>query len=80
MQMSSRKGYQLHMRRGRGYLLEVTNQELLNDFIKSLESDRLIDTKDRNKSIAVYLAMQSDYVSMDKVAETFQISKRKCGK
>ena len=61
MQMSSRKGYQLHMRRGRGYLLEVTNQELLNDFIKSLESDRLIDTKDRNKSIAVYLAMQSDY-------------------
>lgn len=75
MQMSSRKGYQLHMRRGRGYLLEVTNQELLNDFIKSLESDRLIDTKDRNESIAVYLAMQSDYVSMDKVAETFQISK-----
>lgn len=75
MQMSSRKGYQLHMRRGRGYLLEVTNQELLNDYIKSLESDRLIDTKDRNKSIAVYLAMQSDYVSMDKVAETFQISK-----
>ena len=75
MQMSSRKGYQLHMRRGRGYLLEVTNQELLNDFIKSMESDRLIDTKDRNKSIAVYLAMQSDYVSMDKVAETFQISK-----
>lgn len=75
MQMSSRKGYQLHRRRGRGYLLEVTNRELLNDFIKSLESDRLIDTKDRNKSIAVYLAMQSDYVSMDKVAETFQISK-----
>lgn len=75
MQMSSRKGYQLHMRRGRGYLLEVTNRELLNNFIKSLESDRLIDTKDRNKSIAVYLAMQSDYVSMDKVAETFQISK-----
>ena len=75
MQMSSRKGYQLHMRRGRGYLLEVTNRELLDDFIKSLESDRLIDTKDRNKSIAVYLAMQSDYVSMDKVAETFQISK-----
>lgn len=75
MQMSSRKGYQLHMRRGRGYLLEVTNRELLNDFIKSLESDRLIDIKDRNKSIAVYLAMQSDYVSMDKVAETFQISK-----
>lgn len=75
MQMSSRKGYQLHMRRDRGYLLEVTNRELLNDFIKSLESDRLIDTKDRNKSIAVYLAMQSDYVSMDKVAETFQISK-----
>ena len=75
MQMSSRKGYQLHMRRGRGYLLEVTNRELLNDFIKSLESDRLIDTKDRNKSIAVYLAMQSDYVSMDKVAETFQISR-----
>lgn len=75
MQMSSRKGYQLHMRRGRGYLLEVTNRELLNDFIKSLESDQLIDTKDRNKSIAVYLAMQSDYVSMDKVAETFQISK-----
>lgn len=75
MQMSSRKGYQLHMRRGRGYLMEVTNQELLDDFIRTLESDLVLEPKDRIKSIAVYLTMQNEYSSMDKVADIFQISK-----
>lgn len=75
MQMSSRKGYQLHMRRGRGYLLEITNQGLLDDFVSTLESDMVLDTKDRIKSIVVYLTMHGEFCSMDKVAETFQISK-----
>ena len=37
IQISSRNGYQLHMRRGNGYLLEVINDRLLDEFMKSLE-------------------------------------------
>ena len=33
MQVSSRKGYQLHMRRGKGYLLEVVNRQLLDEYM-----------------------------------------------
>lgn len=75
MQMSSRKGYQLHMRRGSGYLIEITNQELLQEFLHSLECEETFNTKDRVKNIVAFLAIQSDFISMDKIAEAFQISK-----
>lgn len=33
MRVAPRKGYQLHMKRGQGYLLEITNRQLLDDFL-----------------------------------------------
>lgn len=75
MQMSSRKGYQLHMRRGRGYLLEVTNQELLQEFITSLQGEQTLNMKDRVKNIVAFLSLQQDFISMDKIADAFSISK-----
>lgn len=75
IQMSSRKGYQLHMRRGSGYLLEVINVELLQDFIATLSCEVIFDIKDRTKNMLAFLALQDDFISMDKIATTFCISK-----
>ena len=75
IQISSRNGYQLHMRRGNGYLLEVINDRLLDEFMKSLEHETMFDMKDRVKNMMAYLTLQESYVSMDRMAEQFQISR-----
>lgn len=74
-QMSSRKGYQLHMRRGWGYLLEMTNQCLLHEFILSLENNIDQNTNDRTKNIAGFLCLQQNFISMEIIADAFHISK-----
>ncbi|MGY3725374.1 transcriptional antiterminator, BglG family [Granulicatella balaenopterae] len=75
IQMSSRHGFQLYMRRGRGYLLEVTNLDLMNCFIKFLKSNKNLEAKDRIKNIVVLLILESDFVSTQEVADKLQISK-----
>ena len=61
MQVSSRKGYQLHMRRGKGYLLEVVNRQLLDEFIETLKVNEIYDTKDRVYNMVAYLATQKKF-------------------
>lgn len=75
MRISTRKGFQLHMKRGLGYLLEVSNEQLFEDFLESLNEGVSFPTKERAEQILSYLVIQDGYVSMDKVAETFQVSK-----
>lgn len=75
LKMSSRKGYQLRLQRGSGYLLEVTNQSLLNDFMQLLSQNKQYDTKNRIENILAYIALQKDFISMDEVASYFDISK-----
>lgn len=75
MLISSRKGYQLHMRRGKGYLIETTNQDLLKDFINSLQNDAMQIIADRIKDIAGLLCIKQGFVSMDSIAEVLRISK-----
>lgn len=75
MQVSSRKGYQLHMRRGKGYLLEVVNRQLLDEFIETLKVNEIYDTKDRVYNMVAYLANQKNFISMDNIADRFKTSK-----
>lgn len=75
LRMSSRKGYQLRLYRGKGYLLAVTNQELLNDFIKTLSLNKRYESKNRIEDILAYLSIQKNYISMDEIAEKFNVSK-----
>lgn len=75
MKVSSYNGFRIHTKRGRGYLLEVDNEKLLKDFIETLNENVLLDQKNRSVNILTYLILQNDYISMDKVAQTFQISK-----
>ncbi|MGX8833038.1 BglG family transcription antiterminator [Amedibacillus sp. YH-ame6] len=75
MQVSSRKGYQIHMRRGSGYLLEVTNHELFSEFITELKEDSGYATKNRANDILAYLAIQDGYITMDMIANEMSISR-----
>ena len=38
MRISPRKGFTFHNKRGSGYLLEITNEELFKDFMESLNA------------------------------------------
>jgi len=75
MQISPRKGFRLHLKRGKGYLLEVTNEQLFNDFLESLNDGFTFQTKERVNNILAYLAIQDDYITMDKIADAFLVSK-----
>ncbi|MGM9912056.1 BglG family transcription antiterminator [Floccifex sp.] len=74
MRISSRKGFQLHTKRGAGYLLEITNENLFNDFLDDLNSGVSFHVKERPSHILAYLAIQNNYVSIDSIAQTFQVS------
>lgn len=75
MRISPRKGFRLHNKRGSGYLLEITNNELFKDFMETLNEGVSFHVKERPAQILAYLAIQNGYISMDNIAETFQVSK-----
>lgn len=75
MRISPRKGFQFHVKRGTGYLLEVTNEQLFQDFLETLNEGVSFQTKERPAHILSYIVIQDGYISMDKIAETFQVSK-----
>lgn len=75
MRISPRKGFTFHNKRGSGYLLEITNEELFKDFMESLNEGIYFQVKERPAQILAYLAIQTGYISMDNIADTFQVSK-----
>lgn len=75
MRISPRNGFQIHIKRGQGYLLEVTNEELFKDFVESLNDGLSMNTKERPAHILAYLAVRKGFVSMEQIADFFQISK-----
>lgn len=75
MRISPRKGFTFHNKRGSGYLLEITNDELFKDFMESLNEGIYFQVKERPAQILAYLAIQTGYISMNNIADTFQVSK-----
>ena len=75
MRISPRKGFTFHNKRGSGYLLEITNEELFKDFMESLNEGIYFQVKERPAQILAYLAVQTGYISMNNIADTFQVSK-----
>lgn len=75
MRISPRKGFLLHMKREQGYLLEITNETLFNDFLETLNETFYVSTNERPAHVLSYLAIQEDYISMNKIADIFQVSK-----
>lgn len=75
MRISPRKGFTFHTKRGSGYLLEITNEELFKDFMETLNEGVSFHVKERPSQILAYLAIQTGYISMDNIADTFQVSK-----
>lgn len=57
MRISPRKGFLLHMKREQGYLLEITNETLFNDFLETLNETFYVSTNERPAHILSYLAI-----------------------
>lgn len=75
MRISTSKGFKIHTKRGVGYLLEINDHELFEKFLKTLDEDTVFKIKERPSQVLAFLSVQNEYISMDKVADTFQVSK-----
>lgn len=75
MRISPRKGFTIHSKRGLGYLLEITNEDLFEEFMSTLNEGISFNMKERPSLILAYLAIQNNYISMDSIAEVFRVSK-----
>ncbi|MFL0167049.1 BglG family transcription antiterminator [Candidatus Clostridium helianthi] len=75
MRISASKGFEIHIKRGVGYLLEIKDDELFGKFLKTLDENIVFKIKERPSQVLAFLSVQDEYISMDKVADTFQVSK-----
>lgn len=74
MRVSPRKGFRFHTKRGLGYLLEVTNEDLFKDFMNTLNEVVPFRVKERPAQILAFLSVQTRYISIDTIAEVFHVS------
>ncbi|NRY63715.1 BglG family transcription antiterminator [Clostridium beijerinckii] len=75
MRISASKGFEIHIKRVVGYLLEIKDDELFGKFLKTLDENIVFKIKERPSQVLAFLSVQDEYISMDKVADTFQVSK-----
>lgn len=74
IQLSKDKGFYINFRRGYGYILEVNDFKKLKRFMDSLNSDGNMTNSQRIQAIGFYLVMSDAYVTMDQLAEEFNVS------
>jgi lichenan operon transcriptional antiterminator len=71
---SLEKGFTLIKKRGKGYIIEVTNDEKLNQFIKNLK--KISNKLEVNaENIAAYIALQGEYITTDEIVGKLESSK-----
>ncbi|WP_282708508.1 PTS sugar transporter subunit IIA [Ligilactobacillus sp. Marseille-Q7487] len=74
--VSSKHGFQMHTKRGEGYFLEIIDKELFDDFLKFLDKNSFLDYENqREKLILTYILLNNSYVSMEKIADYFRVSR-----
>lgn len=71
--ISSQKGFQLQHVRGRGYLLRVYDEKAFHEYVATF-GDSSNDHHNRLENIFAYLLLQSDFVTMEVIADAFDIS------
>ena len=72
--VSLEKGFTLIKKRGKGYLIEVTNEEKLNKFIKDLKKIA-VRPKVNVENIVAYIALKKGYITTDEIVEQLESSK-----
>lgn len=71
--IASQKGFQLQHTRGRGYLLKINDEIAFNEYLSTFERT-MNDNGNRLENIFAFLLLQKDYVSMEVIADEFDIS------
>ena len=71
--ISSQKGFQLQHVRGRGYLLRVYDEKAFHEYVATF-GDSSNDHHNRLENIFAYLLLQSDFVTMEVIADAFDIN------
>jgi len=68
-------GFELRNKKGKGFLAEIHDREAAYAFAESMRDDRVVRMDARPSRILSFLAIQKDYISMDRIAEEFSLSK-----
>ncbi len=72
--ISKNKGFNLTQKRGSGYLLEIENQLIFNNFIKELK--QLCNQPKLNvENIIAFIALHEHYITIDNLIEELQSSR-----
>lgn len=72
--ISKNKGFNLTQKRGSGYLLEIENQLIFNNFIKELK--QLCNQPKLNvENIIAFIALHEHYITIDNLIEKLQSSR-----
>lgn len=74
MQVSENNGFTIHNKRGFGYLLEITNQESFDKFFNSLDTNEIIDVKNRANIILGYIVTHNGFITIKSIANYFSVS------
>ena len=74
--VSSNNGFKLHKKRGEGYLLEVVDAKLFENFLLSMEENDFFEVHNQRANfILTYLVLNSEYISMEQIADFFKVSR-----
>ncbi|MCC3865003.1 PTS sugar transporter subunit IIA [Terrisporobacter petrolearius] len=72
--ISKKKGFSLNQKRGSGYLLEIENQLIFNNFIKELKQVSN-QPKLNVENIIAFIALNENYITIDNLIEQLQSSR-----
>lgn len=72
--ISKKKGFSLNQKRGSGYLLEIENQLIFNNFIKELKQVSN-QPKLNVENIIAFIALNEHYITIDNLIEQLQSSR-----
>lgn len=71
--ISKNNGFSIVQKRGKGYLLQIEDNSKFESFIDELEKTVMREISAEN--IAAYISINSNYTTMDEIAEYFDCSK-----
>lgn len=71
----NKNGFNIKLKRGRGYYLEIIDKNNLDSYIEKIECSEIISPEYRASYISVLLLLNKDFITMDYISEKIRVSK-----
>lgn len=71
----NKNGFNIRLKRGRGYYIEITDKNKLDSYIEKIEYSEIVSPEYRVSYISVLLLLNKDFITMDYISEKIRVSK-----